>query len=170
MYGLTITKHQLADFITSPETYRKVDLQQPVALVEPGTETKSYERAPTMSWGAAAVVSAVMFLAGVIFISVLKMQVESKTISAANQTAMPAPPLLPPQPEKYGYLDLSIKPWGAVSIGPEALGKTPLSRPIPLPPGTHKVLVQHPQWGAKEIEVQISVGDTLRRSLDLTKP
>jgi hypothetical protein len=116
------------------------------------------------------VVSAATFLAGVIFISVLKMKVENKTVSAANQTAMTAPALLPSQPEEYGYLDLSVKPWGTVSIGPEALGKTPLSRPIPLPPGTHKVLVQHPQWEAKEIEVQISVGDTLRRSLDLTKP
>ncbi len=170
MYGLTITKHQLADFMTSPETYRQVDLQQRVAIVEPGMETKNYERAPTMSWGAAAVVSAAMFLAGVIFISVLKMKVESKTISAANQTAMTAPALLPPRQEEYGYLDLSVKPWGAVSIGTEALGKTPLSRPIPLPPGTHQVRVQHPQWGEKEIEVQISVGDTLRRSLDLTKP
>ncbi|MGH7595829.1 MAG: serine/threonine protein kinase [bacterium] len=170
LYGLTITKHELADFITSPETYRQVDLQQRVAIAEPGLETKSYSRAPTLSWGAAAVVSAAMFLAGVIFISVLKMKVENKTISAASQTAVTVPALLPPQPEEYGYLDLSVKPWGAVSIGPEALGKTPLQRPIPLPVGSHKVRVQHPQWGEKEIEVQISVGDTLRRRLDLTKP
>jgi serine/threonine protein kinase len=170
MYDLAITKHQLADFITSPETYRHVDLQPRVTVVEPSVEAKGYGRAPTLSWGAAAVVSAVMFLAGVIFISVLKVQVESKTASATSRTGIPAPALLPPQPEECGWLDLSVQPWGAVSIGSEALGKTPLARPIPLPPGTHKVRVQHPQWGEKEIEVQISVGDTLRRRLDLTKP
>lgn len=169
LYSLTITKHELADFITSPETYRQIDLQQRVTIVEPGVDTKRYERAPTMSWGAAAVVSAVMFLAGVIFIIALKVQVESKVVSDANRSAIAAPALFPAQPEEYGYLDLSVKPWGAVSIGPEALGKTPLARPIPLPPGSHKLRVQHPQWGEKEIEVQISVGDTLHRSLDLTK-
>jgi len=170
LYGLTITKHQLADFITAPETYRKVDLQQRVTIAEPVVEMKRYDRAPTLSWGAAAVVSALMFLAGVIFISVLKVKVESKTVSATSRTGITAPALFPPQPEEHGYLELSVKPWGAVSIGPEALGKTPLQRPIPLPPGTHKVRVQHPQWGEKEIEVQIIVGDTLRRRLDLTKP
>jgi serine/threonine protein kinase len=170
LYGLTITKHHLADFITSPETYRQVDLQQRVTIVEPALETKRYSRTPTLSWGAAAVVSAVMFLAGVMFISVLKLQVESKTASATSRTPLTAPALFPPEPEEYGWLDLSVQPWGTVSIGPEALGKTPLARPIPLPPGTHKVHVQHPQLGERELEVRISVGDTLRRSLDLTKP
>lgn len=169
-YGLTITKQQLADFITSPETYRQVELQQRITIAEPGVEAGRYYRIPTMSWGAAAVVSAVMFLAGVIFISILKFQVDSKTASATKRPTIAAPALLSPESQEYGYLVLAVKPWGMLSIGPEALGKTPLARPIPLPPGTHKLRVQHPHWGEKEIEVQISVGDTLRRSLDLTKP
>jgi serine/threonine-protein kinase len=168
MFGLSTNKHHLADFLTAPETYRQVDLQQRVTVPEPGTEIQRYSRR-SMSWGAAAVVSAIMFLAGVVFIRVLKLQVETKPPSASSSNPATAPLRLS-LPQEYGYLDLDVTAGGVVSINGEALGKTPLGRLIELPVGLHKVRIQHAQWGEKEIEVFISKEDTLRQVLDLTKP
>ncbi len=168
-YGWSTTRHHLADFLTTPETYRQVDLQQRVPIPEPGLETKRYT-GRSMSWGAAAVVSAMMFLAGVIFIRVLKMQVETKTLSPAASSSLATEPLRLTVPQHYGYLNLAVTPGSVVSINNEALGKAPLGRLVELPVGLHKVRVQHSQWGQKEIEILITAGDTLHQALDLTKP
>lgn len=168
-YGLTTTAKNLATFIEAPATYRKTTLQQNIAGEMPAIATKR-SRTPSLSWGMAAVVSGLMFLAGVVYIKVLKDRMESKAGLTATGNVVSAPLQYLPVQETLGYLDLRVKPWGVVRIDGETLGKTPLARPLELPAGTYVVVIQHPRLGEREFSVQIARGDTLRRSVDLTKP
>ena len=168
-YGLATTAKNLAEFIEAPATYRKVTLQQNIAGEMPAIAMKR-SRTPSLSWGMAAVVSGLMFLAGVVYIKILKDRMESKTGFTATGNIVSAPLQYAPVTAASGYLDLQVKPWGVVRIDGETLGKTPLAQPRELPAGTYVVLIQHPRLGEREFSVQIARGDTLRRSVDLTKP
>jgi serine/threonine protein kinase len=168
-YGLNTTAKHLADFIEAPQAYRKVDLQQVPEIPVVVAETKRL-RTPSLSWGMAAVVSGMMFLAGVVYIIILKDRVQSKAAITATGNIVSAPLQYSPDLGASGYLDLRVMPWGVVRIDGETLGKTPLAKPIELPAGKYRVMIEHPRFGAREIAVQIGRGDTLRQSVDLTKP
>jgi len=165
-YGLQTTAKQLADFIEAPEAYRKITLEQNITAPKAAIETKR-SKVPSLSWGVAAVVSATMFLAGVVYIKILKERMENKAASGATGNIVMAQPATP---GANGYLDLRVTPWGVVRIDGETFGKTPLAGPIELPAGNYKVLIQHPRLGDKEMQLQITAGDTLQRAIDLTKP
>lgn len=168
-YGLNTTTRSLAEFIEAPAAYRKVPLQQNITDEAPVIATKR-SRAPSLSWGMAAVVSGLMFLAGVVYMKVLKDRMEEKANRTATGNIVSAPLQYAPLPEANGYLDLQVKPWGVVRIDGETLGKTPLAQPLELPAGNYAVTIEHPRWGERQLAVEIVRGDTLRRRVDLTKP
>lgn len=162
-FGVSPTAKHLAEFLDAPQAYRKVALHQTKTPPARTVETTRY-RSPSLSWGVAALVSATMFLAGVIFIKILKDRVEEKMLLNRPAHTMTAPL------SAYGYLILRATPQSLVRIDEETLGLAPFDAPIRLRPGPHRVLVQHPRWGAKKFEVTIASGDTLLQVIDLTKP
>jgi serine/threonine protein kinase len=171
-YGLTTTKYQLAAFLESPETYRKITLPQAVTIVE-GDAIPKPRKSPWVNWEITAVVSATMFLAGVLFIWGIKENVEQKV--KADKTAGAVIPLLHPTPgsAQNGYLDLRVSPrdtHGVVSINGAAVRTLPLSEPIELPAGRHQISIDHPQLGVRKIRVAIAAGDTLHQEVDFVKP
>ncbi len=168
-YGWMTTAKNLAGFIEAPPAYRQVALQQNIAG-ESSTIATKRSRTPSLSWGTAAVVSALMFLAGVVYIKILKDRMESKAKLAATGNVVSAPLQYAPSPRARGYLDLQVKPWGVVRIDGETLGKTPLAQPLELPAGNYLLVIEHPRLGTREFAVQIERGDTLRQAIDLTKP
>jgi serine/threonine-protein kinase len=167
-YGLTMMKHHLADFLAAPEAYRKITLEQNVAPPTPAAETKYY-RTPTVRWDVAAVVSAMMFLAGVLYIWGVKTYVQRKVEHSVLSRTMAAPP----DSIRFGYLELRILPEnisGAIYIDGEWFSNTPPEAPIALPPGKHEVRISHPQLGERKISVDIALGAKVRQTVDLTKP
>jgi hypothetical protein len=56
---------------------------------------------------------------------------------------------------RKGAVDLSIKPWGNVSVDGRSLGVAPPLRRISLPVGRHRLVVSHPNGASlvKEITV-----------------
>jgi serine/threonine protein kinase len=64
-----------------------------------------------------------------------------------------------------GFLTLDTYPWTRVSVGGRALGTTPVVR-VPLPPGTHTVVLENPEKGLRQVtSVTIKSGETTSRRL-----
>jgi serine/threonine protein kinase len=171
IYGLTTTPHDLADFITSPETYRQIALEQNAPLPR-AAEIKHYKTA-NLSWGLAAVVSATMFLAGVLYMWGVKMYLQNKPAKQETKSVVSA--LLQPSPDssRLGYFDLQVHPAvvsGVVYIDGDSLGVLPLEAPIALPAGPHEISIFNSQLGEKKMRIDIVAGKTLRQAIDLTKP
>jgi len=60
-----------------------------------------------------------------------------------------------------GYLMCNINPWGDVYINGELKGTTPLRAPILLYPGSYTLTVANPQYGKKEVIIDVKARDTL---------
>jgi serine/threonine-protein kinase len=60
-----------------------------------------------------------------------------------------------------GYLMCNINPWGNVYINGELKGTTPLRSPILLYPGSYTLTVANPQYGKKEVIIDVKARDTL---------
>jgi hypothetical protein len=60
-----------------------------------------------------------------------------------------------------GYLICNINPWGDVYINGELKGTTPLREPILLYPGNYTLTVANPQYGRKEVKIDVKARDTL---------
>jgi serine/threonine-protein kinase len=75
---------------------------------------------------------------------------------------LPATPALPIE----GWLLVLTKPWANVTVDGRALGSTPLER-IPLAPGSHAVILTHPQYEPFTRRVEIRPGETTTIQLDL---
>jgi serine/threonine protein kinase len=73
--------------------------------------------------------------------------------------ATPAPPL-------EGWLLVLPKPWAEVTVDGRVVGQTPLAR-IPLPPGSHSVILTHPHYRPFTRRVEIRAGETTTIRLDL---
>jgi hypothetical protein len=171
-YGVTTTKYHLAAFLESPETYREITLPSSVALAE-AEAVPGRQRSPRVNWEITAVVSAIMFLAGVLFIWGVKRHVEHKAQANKMVGAVTAPVHQTPNPETAGYLDLWVTPHitrGVVRINGDSLGTTPLAAPLELPPGRHEVSIHHPRLGVRKIVISITAGDTLQQMIDFTNP
>lgn len=171
-YGLTTTKYHLAAFLESPETYRQITLPPDVAIVEGEAATKP-RKSPWANWEITAVVSAIMFLAGVLFIWGIKENVEQK-VKANIAAGAVTPPLHPtPGSAPSGYLDLRVSPRdtrSVVSINGAAAGTLPFAAPIELPAGWNEISIDHPQLGVRKISIDIAPGDTLHQEVDFVKP
>ncbi|MDZ7303064.1 MAG: protein kinase [candidate division KSB1 bacterium] len=169
-YGLRTTKYDLAAYLESPETYRQVTLEPAAKTAEVDTRFKTREPI-RVSWEVTIVVSATMFLAGVLFIRAVKeyMQNQPRAIRTSPSITVPVRPV--PEPGQVGYLELRIVPEGLPSlvyVDGDSAGLAPLAGPLALPAGQHQVLVRHPQFGVKTMQVNITAGDTLRQTLVLT--
>ncbi|MCG3157418.1 MAG: Serine/threonine-protein kinase PknD [bacterium] len=168
-YGLTTNRNHLAYFLESPDTYFQVVLQSN-AILSPatGAPAPSPRRIPTLSWGVAAIMSASMFLAGVLFIKGLKeYYFDDRNAARSAKTAMALPGS---NAAETGYLDLRVIPWGTVFLNGDSTGTTPLPAAVPLPTGRNEVKIRHPRWGERVKEVGITPGDTARLTIDLTQP
>ncbi|HVO74744.1 MAG TPA: serine/threonine-protein kinase [Ignavibacteriaceae bacterium] len=60
-----------------------------------------------------------------------------------------------------GYLMCNINPWGDVYINNELKGTTPLRSPILLYPGKYTLTVTNPQYGKKEVSIEVKARDTI---------
>ncbi|HEY8150104.1 MAG TPA: protein kinase, partial [Vicinamibacteria bacterium] len=76
----------------------------------------------------------------------------------------PAPPT--PAPPVQGWLKILPKPWAYVSVDGRSLGETPLP-PIALPPGSHSVVLTHPDYPRIIRKVEIRAGETTTIRPDL---
>jgi serine/threonine-protein kinase len=59
------------------------------------------------------------------------------------------------------------KPWAEVTVDGRVVGQTPLAR-IPLPPGSHSVILTHPEYRPFTRKVEIRPGETTTIRLDFT--
>jgi serine/threonine-protein kinase len=83
--------------------------------------------------------------------------------------ATPAPvptPAVSPSP-LLGWLKILPKPWADVTVDGRVVGQTPLPA-IPLAPGSHSVVLTHPDYLPFTRRVEIRVGETATIRLDLT--
>lgn len=67
--------------------------------------------------------------------------------------------------EGLGWLSLSVMPWGEVYIDGVHVGTTPLSSPLVLRPGSHRLRVVHPSFPPFESTIEARAGDTLRKNV-----
>ncbi len=66
-----------------------------------------------------------------------------------------------PTDKPTGYLRVVANPWANIEIDGKILVSTPIDRPIPLPPGKHKVRLTNPYFETIEEEVTIAKDETL---------
>ena len=71
--------------------------------------------------------------------------------------------------QEVGYLDILVNPWGEIWIDGDSIDVTPISHPIILAPGSHRLEVRHPLLKIEREKIFIIVGDTLRKSITLAK-
>jgi eukaryotic-like serine/threonine-protein kinase len=64
-------------------------------------------------------------------------------------------------PERAGTLRIVADPWATVTIDGQAIGTTPMARPIPLQAGTHYVHLEHPRAPIERRTLRISAGETV---------
>ncbi|WP_152643395.1 PEGA domain-containing protein, partial [Anaeromyxobacter sp. PSR-1] len=77
-----------------------------------------------------------------------------------------APPAAPEEPGRPGVLHVTATPWAYVQVDGQGVGETPVTRS--LAPGTHRVRVSHPRYGARELTVEIAPGRRTDRHANLT--
>jgi hypothetical protein len=80
---------------------------------------------------------------------------------------MPTAPPATPAPPLGGWLLVLPKPWAEVTVDGRVVGQTPLAR-IPLPPGSHSVILTHPEYRPFTRKVEIRPGETTTIRLDFT--
>ena len=86
---------------------------------------------------------------------------------AAAAPAAAAQPTPSPTPVADGALLVVARPWADVSVDGVPRGQTPLGR-IPLPAGSHAVLLTHPDYQPYPRRVTIRPSETLRLTVDLS--
>jgi serine/threonine-protein kinase len=67
-----------------------------------------------------------------------------------------------------GTLSVNAQPWGEVWIDGRLLGETPLGN-VPLPIGSHELVVRHPQLGEQRRTITVGVEIPTRIGVDLRK-
>ncbi len=78
--------------------------------------------------------------------------------TAPATTTLPAP----------GWLQLGVLPWADVSIDGALFGQTPLGR-IALSPGTHDVVLTHPDYQPYRRRIRVRSADTVKLVVDLSQ-
>ncbi|HET7293634.1 MAG TPA: serine/threonine-protein kinase [Vicinamibacteria bacterium] len=81
---------------------------------------------------------------------------------APSPTAEPSASLAP----AVGWLQIGVTPWADVVVDGEIVGQTPMP-PIPLTPGVHDVMLNHPDFRPFPRRVTIRAGEKLRLVVDL---
>ena len=65
------------------------------------------------------------------------------------------------KPSGYGYVKITVKPWGKVYIDGKYIDQTPINGEIKLQSGRHTIRVEHPITGIEEKSIDIQKGDTI---------
>jgi serine/threonine-protein kinase len=63
-------------------------------------------------------------------------------------------------PAEAAYLRVVAEPWAHVVIDGQQVATTPHARPIPLPPGTHYVRLEHPDAPVERRTIELVAGET----------
>ncbi len=71
--------------------------------------------------------------------------------------------------ESSSWLALVVKPWGEVYIDGAHVSTTPISAPIVLKPGKHRLVVTHPSLAPYEATIELLSGDTLSKMVVLSE-
>ena len=157
-YNWQTTHEDLASFIESPETYRNRDWQ-PIELAGPDIEEKPVQRMNRHHWGITAVVSAFMFLIGVLFIKGMKERADEK-INTGNQQGVYAS-TISEKTITNGFLYIQALPGTVIYIDGDSIATTPLPGSLELPPGQYDIGLRYAHMPEKKMTAQIKSGDTL---------
>lgn len=156
-FGVSTTAKHLTEFLKAPAHYRQVQWQ---------TQARPLPRKPArttaQNWGFTALVSAIMFMAGVLFIKGVKGYVDHKNRRASVTADLQAAQL---PSTRVGYLDLHITPGGVVWLEGDSIATAPLSAPLALPNGLYELAVKYPGAAPHSMKVYITAGDTLHKSV-----
>ena len=87
--------------------------------------------------------------------------------SPRETTVVPPAPVPSPSPAARGWLRVLPIPWADVTVDGRVVGQTPLA-PIALAPGSHSVVLTHPQYRLFTRKVEIRPGETTTIRLDFT--
>ena len=71
--------------------------------------------------------------------------------------------------KEVGYLDINIIPWGQIWIDGDSIDISPISHPIVLAPGNHRLMIRHPSLKKVIEPFYIAVGETLRKTIQLQR-
>jgi eukaryotic-like serine/threonine-protein kinase len=66
-----------------------------------------------------------------------------------------------------GWIALSVRPWGEVYLDGKHIATTPVSKPIPVVPGKHQLLITHPSLPSYESSIIVDSGDTVLQTVTL---
>lgn len=88
----------------------------------------------------------------------------TRSISVVEGKSTPTTVELP-----NGLVRVLARPWADVWIDGKSLGRTPISN-IPVPIGTHDVVVRHPELGEQRHQMTVSVNGLARLDVDLRRP
>ncbi len=70
-----------------------------------------------------------------------------------------------PPPTEPGFLSLNARPWCHARLaGGKDLGTTPLAN-VEVPAGRHRLLCRHPEFGEQTVDLSVSPGEEVRRSI-----
>lgn len=71
--------------------------------------------------------------------------------------------------ELFGYLSCKVFPWGNVFVDNGLVGQTPLTEPIKLMPGEHKLTITNPNYSDYQRTVEIAKEETLFIHINLNE-
>ncbi len=94
---------------------------------------------------------------------------------AAPEALLPPPAATEPVPAQpapvTGSVEVTVRPWGTISVdGAVRQRDTDVTFREALSPGTHRVRVEHPTLGVRELVVRVRPGQTVPLSFDLNPP
>jgi serine/threonine-protein kinase len=163
-YGVSTTARHLTEFLEAPARYRRVQwhVQAPLPPRKPARTT-------AQNWGFTALVSATMFMAGVLFIKGVKGYVDHKNNRRAPVAAAAGPQTEPLSATRVGYLDLRLTPGSVVWLEGDSIATAPLSAPLAFPNGMHELAVKYPGAEPHHMKVYITAGDTLRKQVSFAE-
>jgi len=81
---------------------------------------------------------------------------EVEAALADESAESPAPAALPLRP---AFVRFAAYPWAEVRVGQETVFHTPRAEPVPLPPGRHVVIFEHPAYGRAEYVLDLAEGE-----------
>lgn len=109
---------------------------------------------------------------------VFETAVDLRRAGEAPQASRAAPPRQEPAPPRSasastpqtGELEVLVRPWGQIVIdGSIHQRESDVLYRTALPPGTHRVVVSHPQLGSQERTVTVTAGSSVRVDVDLSQ-
>ena len=94
---------------------------------------------------------------------------QASRAAAPRQEAAP-PRSAPASAPQTGELEVLVRPWGQIVInGSIHQRESDVLYRTALPPGTHRVVVSHPQLGSQERTVAVTAGSSVRVEVDLSE-